>query len=974
MSDFNNKLEELKERRSDAFNGIASSIIDKNETIEVDNTNNRYLFGDTRNAYGILDLLYWYQKERVLEYNLMYNDLLSASGLKVNKSSLVSKISSDIRQVTGMEAPSSGWKYTNNWFYKIDKDYNASINYGKEGATEYNKNSLFFNGGEDNSNKRIIYKDTQTTLGERYTEDNAASSSYDVGQSGWIVADAIANRGSGVLKYWNSNNRISLVPPTGGDQGQPGTATIGYKHDGSRKVWAWRTSSGNYNTFQKIADFYTAFKALKTNIVSLQGVLTNLITILHYAENSGIDYWRDILGDVADRELTVLAYKNQIDTIKGEIFSAYDYIKDYETTNVVWEEDPPGSGDSNYSIYTNINSMISALGTVFTHIDNNVPARFNNTATYLGTGIDNGLRKWINFWLTEKISLELGSYSQIQYLNDSIDNEAEELQKIDQRIKTIVTSGDKFIPTPEVKAAYSDPKYDRKSGATTQRRLGVIWDGQFHAKKYHILRKNIKAFDYVHPGNFYFFNNNADWTNIMFPSNPSIPNQEGNEKTFVNTIDPDYGFISTEYLEGIDNEETYIYRVYVEDENTVDPNTYDFKNVTSLSGLKDPYIGANPVRSYQSKIYDPEQEYSFTKISNGVINLANNPFRKGSFILIKSNINPPEYDQKKITINGIHRVIDFSEDSIVLEGLPETSFPGKFYPVFGVVTAKNIPIITYQNDGKPEPIVKQTSGEPSTQLGEAYVRRDGSSTMTGDWNAGDYTIINKRFEVNEFNLNGIEFQNTGAEYKDILRIDDEGNVSFDDLSDKQDATITSSVDPSIYSPGVIGQFWLNTTSQQLFQLVEISGDTYLWKNLSGSGMIRGDTYIHIQNFAWHEWRIEHGLGRYPSVTLVNDNNVVIEGNVKYVDESTIVVTFTTPQTGRAYLNWGKNFTRSYDFTNVNHVTIDDYFDESLFNKHYPSVTIVNTNNEIIEGKVKYSDNDIIDIYFTENVSGTVYLN
>lgn len=983
MSDFVSKLEELKERRSNALNSIASSIADKNEARETDAINNRYIFGDSQNTYGILDLLYWYQKERYYEARITYNNLLTLLGSKVDKGSFQSKISHDVNQVTNMSAPDNGYKYTDNYFYKIDKDYNASINYGAEiidsNIAYFNLNSIFFNSGEDVSARRTAHVPLSDALGASYTDNDIAQASYT--SDYYAAADNISDRGSGILKYWNSKNRIHMVSPPipGGEDPQPGTVSIGYDHD---KVWVWQTTTTNeYKTPDKISAFYTAFETFISDLESIKSILDVILTIYQYAESSS--YWTEILDDIESSQ-SVLTYQNSINTLIRRSQTAYNLVKDYKTSNLKYDHNSPPSSGADKTIYDNINTMIDLLsgsGGIFETSQNVIGGRLSAESSYMGTGINNGLRKWINFWLTEKISLETGSYSQLCYLNTAIDDEAEELKKTDERILTIITSGTALIMTPQVKAAYSDPKYDRKSGVTTQRRIGTFWDGQFHAKKYNIFRKNIKSFDYVHTtSDFYFFKNNADWTKMMtddYPDlPPGIPAQKGNERTFTTEIDPEYGFVTTERLENINDEETYIYRVSVEDINSPIPGGYDFKNVTRIADLYDPYIGKSVVTSNQSKVYDPDTVYHFTSIKNGVIKLANNPFRKGSFIVIKSNYKDDEYDRREITINGIHRIIDYSEDSFVLEGLPETSFPGVFYPVYGVVTTKNIPIITYENDQAPVVTTtsKETSSEPAAVLGDIYVRRDGTSDLTGNWNAGNYTIINRRIETNEFNLNGMEFENSGADNKDVLRVDEDGNIIFDDLSDLQPATILNISDPGVFSVGELGQFWLNTTNQQLWQCVDINDGTYLWKNLSGSGMIIGDTYIHIQTFPWTEWNIDHNLGKYPSVTLVNDDNVVIEGKVKYDSESHITVTFTTPQSGRAYLNWGKTMTRAWPFTNVDHVVVNDYYNVDTFNKHYPSVTIVDTNNEIIEGKVQYSDSDIIDVYFTENMTGTIYLN
>lgn len=51
-----------------------------------------------------------------------------------------------------------------------------------------------------------------------------------------------------------------------------------------------------------------------------------------------------------------------------------------------------------------------------------------------------------------------------------------------------------------------------------------------------------------------------------------------------------------------------------------------------------------------------------------------------------------------------------------------------------------------------------------------------------------------------------------------------------------------------------------------------------------------------------EWLIEHNLGKYPSVSLADNNGNVFWGNVQYLDLNTIKITFKKAVTGKAYLN------------------------------------------------------------------------
>lgn len=50
------------------------------------------------------------------------------------------------------------------------------------------------------------------------------------------------------------------------------------------------------------------------------------------------------------------------------------------------------------------------------------------------------------------------------------------------------------------------------------------------------------------------------------------------------------------------------------------------------------------------------------------------------------------------------------------------------------------------------------------------------------------------------------------------------------------------------------------------------------------------------------WQIEHNLGKYPSITVVDTANNVIYGEVNYNDFNNVTITFTSSVTGYAYFN------------------------------------------------------------------------
>ena len=88
--------------------------------------------------------------------------------------------------------------------------------------------------------------------------------------------------------------------------------------------------------------------------------------------------------------------------------------------------------------------------------------------------------------------------------------------------------------------------------------------------------------------------------------------------------------------------------------------------------------------------------------------------------------------------------------------------------------------------------------------------------------------------------------------------------------------------------------------------------------LSGSGVIKALHYYGIQidvdaiegdkNFTFTqptpsaEWPIQHNMDKFPSVSVVNNNNILMYGNTTYVDKNNLTISFSAGFSGKAYLN------------------------------------------------------------------------
>jgi hypothetical protein len=68
------------------------------------------------------------------------------------------------------------------------------------------------------------------------------------------------------------------------------------------------------------------------------------------------------------------------------------------------------------------------------------------------------------------------------------------------------------------------------------------------------------------------------------------------------------------------------------------------------------------------------------------------------------------------------------------------------------------------------------------------------------------------------------------------------------------------------------------------------------------GLEKRETFIFSQNSASDLWIIVHPLNKYPSITIIDSANTEVEGDIEYVNLSTVHVKFNSAFTGVAFLN------------------------------------------------------------------------
>ena len=62
------------------------------------------------------------------------------------------------------------------------------------------------------------------------------------------------------------------------------------------------------------------------------------------------------------------------------------------------------------------------------------------------------------------------------------------------------------------------------------------------------------------------------------------------------------------------------------------------------------------------------------------------------------------------------------------------------------------------------------------------------------------------------------------------------------------------------------------------------------------------TFVFTQTVAATVWNVNHNLGKFPSITVIDTANTVVTGQYEYTDNNNVILTFSAGFAGKAYLN------------------------------------------------------------------------
>lgn len=74
------------------------------------------------------------------------------------------------------------------------------------------------------------------------------------------------------------------------------------------------------------------------------------------------------------------------------------------------------------------------------------------------------------------------------------------------------------------------------------------------------------------------------------------------------------------------------------------------------------------------------------------------------------------------------------------------------------------------------------------------------------------------------------------------------------------------------------------------------------KSKSGGGGDGDKHFTYEQLVPSSEWRVQHNLNKFPSVTVVDSSGAVVAGDCRMVDTNNVIIYFNGAFAGKAFFN------------------------------------------------------------------------
>ena len=123
--------------------------------------------------------------------------------------------------------------------------------------------------------------------------------------------------------------------------------------------------------------------------------------------------------------------------------------------------------------------------------------------------------------------------------------------------------------------------------------------------------------------------------------------------------------------------------------------------------------------------------------------------------------------------------------------------------------------------------------------------------------------------------------------------------------------ISKQNDINVFGHFMIDSYTINNPDDNFYtlNLTSVAGNGNLTELLyydfaifTPSALINDKNFVFSQNVASATWNVQHNLDKFPSCTMVLSTGQQGFGDVTFIDENNLTITFASAETGKAYIN------------------------------------------------------------------------
>ena len=136
-------------------------------------------------------------------------------------------------------------------------------------------------------------------------------------------------------------------------------------------------------------------------------------------------------------------------------------------------------------------------------------------------------------------------------------------------------------------------------------------------------------------------------------------------------------------------------------------------------------------------------------------------------------------------------------------------------------------------------------------------------------------------------------------------------VAFMDYIVGSQILVSQQNEISIFGHFLIDSYTINDPDDDFYtlNLTSVAGNGNLTELLyynfaifTPSALINDKNFVFSQNVASATWTVQHNLDKFPSCTMVLSTGQQGFGDVTFIDENNLTITFASAETGKAYIN------------------------------------------------------------------------